>query len=78
MDDLLLYSKSIDEHKALLNSLFTLLDKNKLYVKSEKCALFLETVALLGHTVSSQGLHVEQGKIHAVGDWPVPTALVEL
>jgi hypothetical protein len=63
MDDLLLYSKSIEEHKALLDKVFTLLNKNKLYVKSEKCALFLETVEFLGHTISSSGVHVEQGKI---------------
>ena len=59
MDDLLLYSNSIEEHKLLLNKVFTLLENNKLFVKSEKCALFLETVEFLGHTISSQGVHVE-------------------
>ena len=56
MDDLLLYYKSIEKHQLLLNKVFTLLEKKKLYVKSEKCALFLETVKFLGHTISSEGL----------------------
>lgn len=59
LDDILVYSKSIEEHKRLLNEVFTLLNEYKLYVKAEKCALFLESVEFLGHTISSSGLHVE-------------------
>jgi hypothetical protein len=41
LDDLLLYSRSIEEHKILLDSVFTLLHKNKLFVKDSKCHFFL-------------------------------------
>ena len=58
--------------------MFELLNKYKLYVKSEKCALFLESVEFLGHTIDSNGLHVEAGKVKALVDWPVPTNLTEV
>jgi hypothetical protein len=43
-----------------------------LYIKEEKCHLFLEKVNFLGHVVDKNGLSVETGKIEAVEKWPVP------
>lgn len=63
LDDILVYSKTVAEHKELLNKVFKLLSDYKLYVKAEKCALFLESVEFLGHKIDGNGLHVEQGKI---------------
>jgi hypothetical protein len=59
LDDLLLYSKNIEEHIVLLDKVFTLLSKNKLFLKDSKCHLFLERVNFLGHVVSSNGIEVE-------------------
>lgn len=42
LDDLLLYSKTVEEHKVLLDKVFGLLNKYKLYIKESKCHLFLE------------------------------------
>ena len=72
LDDLLIYTKTIKEHKELLDRVFAVLQKNKLYLKDSKCHLFLEKVNFLGHVVSEQGIAVEQGKVQAVQDWPVP------
>ena len=41
LDDLLIYSKTVKEHKVLLDKVFALLDKNKLFIKESKCHLFL-------------------------------------
>lgn len=41
LDDLLLYSKDIESHRALLDKVFEILAKNKLYIKAKKCHLFL-------------------------------------
>ena len=41
LDDVLIYSKTIKEHKQLLRSVFDLLQYNRLFVKESKCALFL-------------------------------------
>jgi hypothetical protein len=75
LDDLLIYSRSVAEHKALLHKVFALLAKHKLYIKEKKCHLFLEKVNFLGHVVSADGVAVEGGKIDAVRDWPVPESV---
>ena len=59
LDDLLIYSKNVDDHKRLLDKVFSLLSKNKLYLKDSKCHLFLECVNFLGHVVSAKGVEVE-------------------
>lgn len=63
LDDLLLYSKSVSEHKVLLEKVFGLLAKHKLYIKESKCHLFLESVNFLGHVVSGKGVSMESGKV---------------
>jgi hypothetical protein len=72
LDDLLLYLKNVPEHIVLLNKVFALLAKNRLFLKDSKCHLFLERVNFLGHVVSSEGVSVEQGKVDAIRNWPVP------
>ena len=42
LDDLLIYTKSVDEHIVMLDRVFAILAKNKLYLKDSKCHLFLE------------------------------------
>lgn len=59
LDDILVYSKTVEEHKVLLKQVFELLNKYKLHVKAKKCALYLESVEFLGYTVDAHGLHVE-------------------
>ncbi len=59
LDDVLIYSKTIQEHKELLREVFDILKKNKLYVKESKCALFLESVEFLGVTINKDGMQME-------------------
>ena len=78
LDDILVYSKGVEEHKVLLEQVFKRLNDYKLYVKAEKCALFLESVEYLGHTIDKNGLHVESGKIKALVEWPDATNITEV
>ncbi len=41
LDDLLIYTKDVESHKVLLDKVFRLLAKHKLYIKAKKCHLFL-------------------------------------
>lgn len=59
LDDLLIYSRTVEEHKVLLDKVFSILQQNKLYIKESKCHLFLESVNFLGHVVSSKGVSLE-------------------
>lgn len=66
LDDLLIYSKSVEEHKVLLDKVFALLKRYKLYIKESKCHLFLSKVNFLGHVVDKNGVSLESGKVDAV------------
>jgi hypothetical protein len=50
----------------VLNKVFALLAKHKLYIKETKCHLFLEKVNFLGHVVTKDGVSLESGKVEAV------------
>ena len=63
LDDILVYSKTIEEHKKLLDRVFYYLNLNKLYLKEKKCSLFLEKVNFLGHVISKDGVSMESGKV---------------
>ena len=63
LDDILVYSTTIDEHKKLLDRVFYYLNLNKLYLKEKKCSLFLEKINFLGHVISKDGVSMESGKV---------------
>ena len=66
LDYLLIYSRSVVDHIALLDKVFALLARHKLYLKESKCSLFLKHVNFLGHVVSADGVAMESGKIDVV------------
>ncbi len=63
LDHILVYSKTIEEHKKLLDRVFYYLNLNKLYLKEKKCSLFLEKINFLGHVISKDGVSMESGKV---------------
>ena len=78
LDDILIYSKTVDEHRKLLHEVFSLLEEHQLYVKESKCSLFLESIEFLGHVIDSNGVLVEPGKTDAIKSWPVPQTVTEV
>jgi hypothetical protein len=72
LDDLLVHSKTREEHFVHLQRVFDRLRQHKLYVKLAKCSFFKEELAYLGHIVGRGGLKVDPKKIVVVADWPMP------
>ena len=70
LDDILIFTKTEQEHRKVLAEVFRRLAHYSLYVKEKKCALFLRQVEFLGHIVTEEGISVQSGKIDAVRDWP--------
>ncbi|GJR10288.1 putative reverse transcriptase domain-containing protein [Tanacetum coccineum] len=68
IDDILIYSRNIEEHANHLRIILELLKKEKLYAKFSKCDFWIHIVQFLGHLIDSQGLHVEPAKIKAGED----------
>ncbi|GKA90450.1 putative reverse transcriptase domain-containing protein [Tanacetum coccineum] len=59
IDDILIYSKSKEEHEVHLRLVLELLKKEKLYAKFSKCEFWLQEVHFLGHVVNQNGIHVD-------------------
>ena len=72
LDDVLVFSPTIEVHLERLEKVFQRLIKNGLKLNGKKCQLFEEQVAHLGHIVSSAGVAVDPGKIEPIQNWPVP------
>ncbi|KAJ0525818.1 putative nucleotidyltransferase, Ribonuclease H [Helianthus annuus] len=78
IDDILIYSKSKEEHAEHLYIRLTLLRKEKFYAKFSKCKFWLEEVQFLGHLVNHEGIHVDPTKIEAITKWKVPELPTEV
>ena len=78
MDDILIYSKMVDDHVAHVKAVFERLAAKTWHVKEKKCALFLPEVEFLGHIVSVEGVKVAVDKVDAVKSWPTPTFVREV
>nr|GEX45492.1 hypothetical protein [Tanacetum cinerariifolium] len=74
-DDILMFSRTEDDHQAYLQQLFKVLDQEKLYGNLDKCEFFTTQVTFLGSLVSAQGIQVDERKVQAIRDWPVPRSI---
>ena len=66
IDDILIYSKSKEEHAEHLRIVLQRLRDHHLYAKFSKCAFWLEEVQFLGHVLSAEGIAVDPSKVEEV------------
>ncbi|KAG1956972.1 retrotransposable element [Pimephales promelas] len=72
LDDILIFSSSLQEHVQHVRRVLQRLLENGLFVKAEKCSFHAQSVPFLGYIISSEGLRVDPDKVKAVVDWPSP------
>ncbi|KAK3559956.1 hypothetical protein QTP86_030321 [Hemibagrus guttatus] len=78
IDDILVYSKSLEEHVLHVREVLSRLQRHHLYVKLEKCEFHRTMVTFLGYVISQRGVEMDMVKVWAVTDWPAPTTVREL
>ncbi|GJY51991.1 putative reverse transcriptase domain-containing protein [Tanacetum coccineum] len=78
IDDILIFSKTREEHVEHLRLVLELLKKEKLYAKFSKCEFWLKEVQFLGHVINGNGIHVDPSKIEVVKNWNAPRTLTEV
>jgi hypothetical protein len=74
-DDILIYSKSIDERIYHLRAVFNALRDAHLFGNREKCTFCTDRVSFLGYVVTLQGIEVDHAKVEAIHGWPIPKNL---
>ena len=77
-DDIIIYSKTIEEHKQHLRVIFEVLRENKLYINQKKSEFFLKEIQYLGHIISNLGIQMVPKKLEVIKGWPIPTNFHEL
>ena len=76
--DILIYSKTKEDHEVHLKLVLELLKKERLYTKFSKCEFWLQEVHFLDHVVNHNGIHVDPGKFVVVKNWKAPTTQSEI
>ena len=70
LDDMLVFSRSEEEHLVHLQQVFALLRKANLYAKMSTCFFFRESLDFLGHVVSAEGVQPDPRKVSVIESWP--------
>ncbi|CAA7017899.1 unnamed protein product [Microthlaspi erraticum] len=78
IDDILVYSRSQEEHATHLRLVLEKLREQKLFAKLSKCSFWQREMGFLGHIVSAEGVSVDPAKIEAIRDWPRPSSATEI
>ena len=78
LDDIVVYSATIEEHQEHLAQVFQKLRENQLYVKREKCSFAQESIKFLGHVVERGRIRMDLEKVRAIQEWKAPTNVKEL
>ena len=78
LDDILIFSRTEEEHARHVHAVLRRLQEKKLYAKLSKCEFFQREVEFLGHRIGADGLRVSPDKIGAVRDWPTPTSITDV
>ena len=72
LDDILIFSKSVEEHRIHVRQVLQRLLENRLYVKAEKCEFHVPSISFLGYIISQGQIEMDPAKVSAVAEWPSP------
>jgi len=73
MDNILIFSKTLQEHSDIVMDVLKILKDNKLLVQTKKCLFHQKRIDYLGIIISKDSVEVDPAKIRGVTDWPEPS-----
>ena len=78
LDDILIFSKTYDEHLDHIKQVFQRLREADLKLKREKCEFFQAEIYYLGHVLTGKGIKPNPGKVKAITEMPAPKNVLEI
>src|SRR6266545_2693692 len=73
LDDILIFTETLEEHRKITRRVMELLEKHKLYLRPDKCEFEKTTIEYLGVIISHNSVAMDPVKIAGVAEWPAPT-----
>ena len=73
LDDIIIFSDSIEEHVNHIRTAFNILRKEKLYLRPSKMQFFTEELKILGHIIDDKGISMDPHKVDKVLNWKAPS-----
>ncbi|KAK3561539.1 hypothetical protein QTP86_007783 [Hemibagrus guttatus] len=78
INDILIYSRSMAEHRWHIEEVLQWLRDYHLFLKAEKCVFHQPSIYFLGYVIDHSGVRMDEGKVAAVRNWPIPTFVKDL
>ena len=78
LDDILIYSNSLEEHIFHVRQVLKKLLEHGLYVKLEKCEFHVQEISFLGFVISPKCISMDPARISTISDWPVPRSVTDV
>jgi len=75
LDDILIYSKTMEEHKALVKQVLARLECHDLAVSLNKSVFHVDTVELLGYIMGKAGVTISEKKVESILNWRAPRSV---
>ena len=78
MDDILIYSNSLQEHILHVQTILQKLLSAGLFIKLKKCEFHVQKVSFLGFIISAEGISMDPERISTIAEWPVPESVLDI
>ena len=78
LDDILVFSKNLEEHKHHVRLVLEKLQQWKLYAKLEKCFFHQHEIEFLGYIIGPDGIKMCSDKTSSIKDWPTPSTITQV
>ena len=78
LDDIVIFSKTIEEHVERLEKVLQRLEDAGLKLKASKCKLFQKSLKFLGHVVGEEGVSTDPDKVRCIVEYPVPSSVKDV
>ena len=75
LDDIIIYSETLEAHLEHLPLVLRRFDKDGLKLKPSKCHFVCGAVQYLGHTITPQGIRPIRDRVVAMQDYPIPASV---
>jgi hypothetical protein len=78
MDDILVFSKTLEDHEKHLAEVLQILASNHMFIKRSKCSFAQPQLEYLGHIIGAQGVATDPTKVKVVQEWPIPSTVKQV